>query len=99
LIDQDVLDCLDQYLASHDRHARIDPSGSIVARDLVVKFEERGKAEVKRQLRRVPPAKQRPVHIFFCEDPTYGAFAVRNRYDYIVLHIGIVPAIVDFATA
>lgn len=51
---------------------------------------------MRRQLHQVPAAKRRPIYIFFCEDQSYGAFAVRDRYDYIVLHIGIVPRIVDF---
>jgi hypothetical protein len=96
LVEQDVLDCLDHYLASHNRKARIDTTGEIIARELVLKFEERAKREVKRQLQYIPAAKRRPVYIFFCEDQSYGAFAVRDRYDYIVLHIGIVPRIVDF---
>ncbi|MFZ0423542.1 MAG: hypothetical protein WAL80_11755 [Xanthobacteraceae bacterium] len=96
MIEQDVLDCLDHYLASHNRQARVDTAGAVVARELVLKFEERAKKEVKRQLQYVPAAKRRPVNIFFCEDQSYGAFAVRDRYDYIVLHIGIVPRIVDF---
>jgi len=96
LIEQDVLDCLDHYLASHKRQARVDTAGAIVARELVLQFEERAKKEVRRQLQYVPAAKRRPVYIFFCEDQSYGAFAVRDRYDYIVLHIGIVPRIVDF---
>ena len=96
LVEQGVLDCLDHYLASHSRQARIDTTGEIVARELVLKFEERAKKEVKRQLQYVPAAKRRPVHIFSCEDQSYGAFAVRDRYDYIVLHIGIVPRTVEF---
>lgn len=95
-MEQDVLDCLDHYLAFHGRHARVDTAGAIIARDLVAKFEERARKEVTRQLQYVPAAKRRPVYIFFCEDQSYGAFAVRDRYDYIVLHIGIVPAIIDF---
>lgn len=96
MVEQDVLDCLDHYLASHNRQARIDTTSAIIARELILKFEERAKKEVKRQLHYVPAAKRRPVYIFFCEEQSYGAFALRHRYDYIVLHIGIVQRIVDF---
>jgi hypothetical protein len=44
----------------------------------------------------VPAEKRRPTYVFFCENETYGAFALRGRYDYIVLHIGTVPALLDF---
>jgi hypothetical protein len=94
--EQDVLDCLDHFLSSHRRHARIDTDGAILARDIVFQFERRAKLQVARQLQYVPHTKRRPTRVFFCENESYGAFAVRDRYDFIILHIGIVPAITDF---
>jgi hypothetical protein len=95
-VEQDVLDCLDEFLSSTNRHARIDTS-VVVLSDVVVQFERRAKKEVAYTLQHMPAAKRRPTHVFFCENPAYGAFALRSdRYDYIVLHIGIVPAIIDF---
>lgn len=91
-----MLDCLDEFLSSHNRHARVDTSGPIVLRDVLIEFERRAKKEVAYTLQHMPVAKRRPAHVFFCENETYGAFALRDRYDYIVLHIGIVPAIIDF---
>ena len=91
-----MLDCLDTILSSTNRHARIDTASLAVLPDIVAKFEERATKEVAYNLQHVPAAKRRPTYVFFCEDETYGAFALRGRYDYIVLHIGIVPALLDF---
>ncbi|MGO9397185.1 MAG: hypothetical protein ACLP19_04970 [Xanthobacteraceae bacterium] len=93
---QDVHNCLDGILAAKRRQPRIDTNGPILLREIVLQFEKRAKKEVKRQLQHVPAEKRRAVYAFFCEDQSYGAFAVRDRYDYIILHIGIVPRIVDF---
>jgi hypothetical protein len=94
--EQDVLDCLDKFLSSHNRHARVDTSGPVLLRELLIKFEERAKKEVAYLLQHVPVPKRRPTYVFFCENEAYGAFALRARYDYIVLHIGVVPALLDF---
>ena len=94
--EQDVLDCLDEFLSSNNRHARVDTSGPVVLREILIECERRAKQEVAYHLQHVPPEKRRPTYVFFCENETYGAFALRGRYDYIVLHIGIVPALLDF---
>jgi hypothetical protein len=97
-MEQDVLDCLDEFLSSNDRDARVDTTGPVLLRDIVVQFERRANQEVAYNLKHVPEGKRRPTYVFFCENETYGAFALRDRYDYIVLHIGIVPTLLDFCT-
>jgi hypothetical protein len=47
-------------------------------------------------MRRVTPVRRRRTYAFFCENPVYGALAIHDCYDFIVLNIGIVPGIVDF---
>jgi len=92
---QEVLNCLDTFLSAKCRAPRIDTDGPVLLRDIVLKFEERANKEVKRQLQSVPAHRRRSVNIFFNEDESYGAFAVHDRYDYIVLHIGVLR-ILDF---
>jgi len=94
--EQDVLDCLDEFLSSNNCHARVDTSGPVALREILIECERRAKQEVAYHLQHVPAEKRRPTYVFFCENETYGAFALRGRYDYIVLHIGTVPALLDF---
>jgi hypothetical protein len=96
LPEQDVLDCLDYALSSRRRHARIDTADLPVAGVLVMRFEQRAAKEIALHMRRVPLDRRRPTYAFFCENPAYGALAIRDRYDFVVLNIGIVPMIVDF---
>jgi hypothetical protein len=96
LPEQEVLDCLDATLSSLSRHARIDTAGPLIAGELVTKFEQRAAKEVALHMRRIPPELRRPTYAFFCENEAYGASAIRDRYDFVVLNIGIVPVIVDF---
>jgi hypothetical protein len=96
LAEQDVLDCLDCALSSRRRHARIDTGGLPIAGALVNEFERRAAKEIALHRRRIPPQRRRPTYAFFCENPAYGALAIRDRYDFVVLNIGIVPVIVDF---
>jgi hypothetical protein len=94
--DQDVLDCLDHFLSTNGYDARIDTFAPIFARNLVFQFERRAKAQVARLLRSVQSAKRRPAHVFLNATERYGAFALRDRYDFIVLYISLVPIITDF---
>jgi hypothetical protein len=96
LAEEDVLDCLDLALSSRRRHARIYTAGLPVAGVLVKRFEERAAKEIALHVRRVASDRRRPTYAFFCENPAYGALAIRDRYDFVVLNIGIVPVIVDF---
>jgi len=94
--EQAVLDCLDRALSSRGYHARVEPAALIAAGELVSQFERRANKEIALQIRRLPSVDRRPTYAFFCEDPGYGALALRDRYDYIVLKIGIVPRLIDF---
>ncbi|MGO8868625.1 MAG: hypothetical protein ACLQME_19225 [Alphaproteobacteria bacterium] len=95
--DQDVLDCLDRWLSSHGYHARVDSAQITAAGELVAAFEQRARNGVALHNQRVPPQRRRPVYVFFCENLTYGAFALRDHYDFVVLYLGMVPTIVDFS--
>jgi hypothetical protein len=90
LIDQDVLDCLDNALWTNGRPARIDPNG------IVAEFGRRAGITVRLTNNRVLPSQRCTTHIFFCEAPRYGAFAMRNKHSFIVLNIGLVPTLIDF---
>jgi hypothetical protein len=68
----------------------------MVAGKLVAEFEQRASKEVALQIRRVRLEQRRPVYTFFCEDERYGSMAIHDRYDFIVLNIGIVSRIVHF---
>jgi len=37
--EQDVLDCLDEFLSSNKRHARVNTSGPVALREMVRQFE------------------------------------------------------------
>jgi hypothetical protein len=93
---RDVLDCLDRALSSRGRGPRIDTAGPLVAGVLVAKFEERAVKEVALRMLRVASAKRRPTYAFFCENDAYGALALHDKYDFVVLNIGVVSAILNF---
>jgi hypothetical protein len=63
---------------------------------LAVQLEQRAKHVVQRVITYIPEAKRRRPYIFFCEDEQYGAFALRNKYDYIVLKFGLVLRLTHF---
>jgi hypothetical protein len=99
MIDQDVIDCLDKALSSLPRRRlRVDTAAMMAGnlKALAVHFERRAKILVDRITRKIPSHKRRPTYTFFCEGPIYGAFALHDRYDYIVLHLGITPTLTDF---
>ena len=95
MVEQDVLDCLDNALGK--RAARVDTAvliGNLKA--LTEQFERRAKITVSRLNGHLPANHRRLAHISFCEAPGYGALAIQDRYDYIVLNIGLVPTLTDF---
>jgi hypothetical protein len=61
------------------------PLGPVAAQ-----LEQRAERVVRRVMNYIPKERRRHVHIFFCEDEQYGAFALRDKYDYIVLKFGLV---------
>jgi hypothetical protein len=96
MVEQDVLDCLDNALSK--RAARADAgllAGNLKA--LTKQFERRAEITVSRINDHLPANHRRFVHISFCEAPGYGAVAIEDRYDYIVLNIGLVPTLMDFS--
>lgn len=95
-ITQEVLDCLDRSLSKRNRGARIDTATLSILPTVVAQFERGARTEVGRLLRIVPEPKRRPAYVFFCEQAGYGAFAFRNKYDYIVLHVDDVSIVMDF---
>jgi hypothetical protein len=95
MVEQDVLHCLDNALRK--RAARVDTgllAGNLKA--LTEQFERRAEITVSRINGHLPANHRRLVHISFCEAPGYGAVAIEDRYDYIVLNIGLVPTLMDF---
>ncbi|MGH6846734.1 MAG: hypothetical protein ACREC0_04625 [Methylocella sp.] len=98
MVDQDVIECLDRALAKRKRHRRLDlaemPNNSLKA--LAVPCEQRAKKVVALVNSRIPSEKRRQIHIVFCEDERYGAFAICKQYDYIVLNIGIILRLLHF---
>ena len=63
---------------------------------LTEQFERRARITVSRINGHLPANHRRLAHISFCEAPGYGAVAIKDRYDYIVLNIGLVPTLTDF---
>ena len=99
MVDQDVINRLDNALLSLDRpRPRVDtaamPTGFL--KDLTIQFERRAKIVVRRISAEFLSRKRPATHVFFCEDPNYGALALHDRHDYIVLHVGIIPTVLDF---
>jgi hypothetical protein len=95
--DQDVLDCLDNFLLARNRPSRVDLNtlpGNLKA--LVAEFGRRASITVRRINDTLPPGGRCLTHIFFCQAPRYGAFAMRDKYNFIVLNIGLVPTLTDF---
>jgi hypothetical protein len=95
-IERDVLDCVDRALSARRRGPRIDTAGPLVAGVLVTKFEERASKEIALRMLRLPSEKRRPTYAFFCESNAYGALALHGRYDFVVLNIGVVSALLNF---
>ncbi len=95
MVDQNVIDCLDGAL--RNRAARVDRAlltGNLKA--LTEQFERRAEITVRRINGHLPACHRHLAHISFCEAPEYGAVAIEDRYDYIVLNIGLVPTLMDF---
>jgi hypothetical protein len=93
LIGQDVLDCLDNALAAQKRPARVDPN---MMKGLVAEFGRRASITVRHINNGVLASQRCPAHVFFCEAPSYGAFAMRAEHSFIVLNIGLIPTLLDF---
>jgi hypothetical protein len=98
MIEQDVLDCLDHALSRHGRPPRIDTAALMLGdfTGLIVQFEKRANKVIKQINNHVPAESRVPTYAFFCEDEAYGAFALADRYNYVVLNLGIVPALTHF---
>jgi hypothetical protein len=96
-IDGDVVNSLAAALSRLRFGARVDtsimgaPLGPVAAQ-----LERRAERVVRRVMNYIPERKRRHLHIFFCEDEQYGAFALRNKYDYIVLKFGLVLRLTHF---
>ena len=96
-IDEDVIDSLAAALSRLGFAPRVDtsmmggPLGSVAAQ-----LERRAESVVRSVMNYNSEKKRRRVHIFFCEDEQYGAFALRNKYDYIVLKFGLVLRLTHF---
>jgi len=96
-IDEDVIDSLAAALSRLRYGPRVDtsmmgpPLGPVAAQ-----LEQRAERVVRRVMNYVPEKKRRHPHIFFCEDEQYGAFALRDKYDYIVLKVGLVLRLTHF---
>jgi hypothetical protein len=96
-VDEDVIDSLAAALARFRCGPRVDtsmmgqPLGPVAAQ-----LEQRAERVVRRVMTYVPEKKRRHPHIFFCEDEQYGAFALRDNYDYIVLKFGLVLRLTHF---
>lgn len=98
MIDQHVSECLDLALAKRGRGCRVNliemPDNAIKA--LAVSCEQRARKIVAFINRRIPTEKQRQIHVVFCEDEGYGAFAICEQYNFIVLNIGIILRLLHF---
>ena len=70
------------------------PDNAIKA--LAVLCEQRAKKVVAFINSHIPSEKRRQIHVVFCEDQGYGAFAIWEQYDFIVLNIGIISRLLYF---
>lgn len=92
-----IVECLDRALSSQRRHARVEtPAMTIGLGPLAHQFERATETDIRRIAEGLPLAKRRPTYIFTCEDERYGAFAMRDQFDYIVLNIGLLPTLTHF---
>jgi hypothetical protein len=98
MIDQHVSECLDRALANLGRACRVHltemPDNAI--KKLAVPCELRARKIVAIINRLIPFEKRRQIHVVFCEDDRYGAFAICEQYDFIVLNIGIILRLSQF---
>jgi hypothetical protein len=93
---EDILERLRVLLNRQNRGAVIDFSVGVPAGISFQAFNRIAQSEVKLQLTFVSPDRQKPVHLFFCENMDYGAFVGKDKYNFIVLYIGVVPSLYDF---
>ena len=70
----------------------VSPLGSVAAH-----LVRRAELVVQRVMNYVPEKKRRRPHIFFCENEQYGAFALRHKYEYIVLQFGLILRLTHFS--
>jgi hypothetical protein len=98
MIEQDVLDRLDHALSRYGRPPRVDTTTLTLGdfTGLIVQFEKRANKVITQINNHVPAEMRVPTYAFFCEDEKYGAFALPDRYNYVVLNLGIVPALTHF---
>lgn len=92
----EVDDQLSAVLAKANLSLRLDTSNFEPGGDLVRAFEARMRSLVELLSSRAPSTRKKPVYAYLCEDLRFGAFAAFEKYHYVVVHLGTIPAFFDF---
>jgi len=94
---EDAFKYLDEILFARGRRPRIDASAIPGGLGLLIRqFERRSDMVLRHINHQIPLKRRREVHTCFCEEETYGAFALSEGYDYVILKIGIVATLMHF---
>lgn len=95
-LEKDIEDRLRLVLNRRRRGLRVDFTVGFPSGKAFVAFYQAARSEIDLQLRFISPEQRKPVHLFFCEDETYGAFAEKDVHNFIVLNLGVIPTLYDF---